>query len=187
MYINNIQSLNKQKEIMKIRIGERLRVFRRAKGWTQQQLGRLFEIPSSTVSKMETGQSSVPAEMIPLMSDQFGVVAEVFFCEDTHEPYGYDVIKNLLYKMMDKDAADVEAKKEFIKCYSCFEEMMRNAENNVGHQRLFDFLYISLLYAAEGENGLKDIEFFYRVMNEADIPRDKSIFYKGFQERATLK
>ena len=54
-------------------LGESIRELRRAKDLTQEELGKLLEMTSQTVSKWERNESYPDAEMLPKLADALGV------------------------------------------------------------------------------------------------------------------
>ncbi len=58
------------------RFGEKLRVLRKRRGFTQEQIGELLAVSRPYVAKLERGEKMPNAPMIIKIADIFGVTAD---------------------------------------------------------------------------------------------------------------
>lgn len=56
-----------------LRLGERVRDARNARGWSQEALGRYIGLPAQRIGRIEAGQGYVPIEVIELLAAAFDV------------------------------------------------------------------------------------------------------------------
>ncbi|RIK43733.1 MAG: XRE family transcriptional regulator [Chloroflexi bacterium] len=64
------------------RFGEKLRVLRKEKEFTLQQLGDLLQVHHTFVSQLETGKRTPNAAMILKIADLFGVTTDVLMRDE---------------------------------------------------------------------------------------------------------
>jgi transcriptional regulator with XRE-family HTH domain len=66
------------------RVGARLRQFRQALGWSQDELGKRLKMTAATVSRYETGDLQIDADDLPVVAAHLGVHPADFFLESGH-------------------------------------------------------------------------------------------------------
>jgi transcriptional regulator with XRE-family HTH domain len=64
------------------RVGERLRGYREARGWSQEELSRRLGLTRMTISRYESGERQIQADMLPAIAEALGVHPARFFLED---------------------------------------------------------------------------------------------------------
>ena len=64
-----------------MRVGERLRQLREARGINQEDLARLLGLTRATVSRYENGDQQIRADELPGIADKLGVHPAEFFLE----------------------------------------------------------------------------------------------------------
>jgi transcriptional regulator with XRE-family HTH domain len=68
------------------RLGERLARLRRARGWSQRELGARLGLKSQEVSKLEAGIRRPRADLLPRMSEVFGVSSDYLLTGSSFPP-----------------------------------------------------------------------------------------------------
>src|SRR5712691_1975853 len=66
------------------RVGARLRQFRQARGWSQDELGKRLKMTAATVSRYETGDLQIDADQLPVIAELLGVHPADFYLESGH-------------------------------------------------------------------------------------------------------
>lgn len=64
------------------RVGEQLRRYREAKGWTQDELGRRLNVTKITVSRYESGERQLQADTLPEVAEVLGIHPARFFLDE---------------------------------------------------------------------------------------------------------
>ena len=62
-------------------LGERIQKYRKMKGLSQEELGKLLHISRQTISKWESNQSSPDIQSCKAMADVFGISLEELLVE----------------------------------------------------------------------------------------------------------
>ncbi len=70
---------------MKLNIGPNIRKYRKEKGMTQEQLAEYLGVSSQAVSRWESGTTYPDLELIPVLSNLFGVSIDVLFDLKEHQ------------------------------------------------------------------------------------------------------
>ena len=60
-------------------IGERIAVFRKTKGFTQEELASAIGVSAQSVSKWETGTTMPDILLLPVLADLFDVTVDALF------------------------------------------------------------------------------------------------------------
>jgi len=111
-------------EIDKKLIGNKIRILRESKGWTQQNLGLKIGISQNNITSIEKGKKFVSMEKVYKILEVFDISLDDFFedvliaCENSKEDdLFYDTLKNSLTAM---ELEDLKMTKKLIqKIYSC--------------------------------------------------------------------
>ena len=111
-------------EIDKKLIGNKIRILRESKGWTQQNLGLKIGISQNNITSIEKGKKFVSMEKVYKILEVFDISLDDFFedvliaCENSKEDdLFYDTLKNSLTAM---ELEDLKMTKRLIqKIYSC--------------------------------------------------------------------
>ena len=93
-------------EIDKKLIGNKIRILRESKGWTQQNLGLKIGISQNNITSIEKGKKFVSMEKVYKILEVFDISLDDFFedvliaCENSKEDdLFYDTLKNSLTAM----------------------------------------------------------------------------------------
>jgi len=93
-------------EIDKKIIGNKIRILRESKGWTQQNLGLKIGISQNNITSIEKGKKFVSMEKVYKILEVFDISLDDFFedvliaCENSKEDdLFYDTLKNSLTAM----------------------------------------------------------------------------------------
>src|SRR4029453_1085284 len=65
-------------------VGMRLRQFRQARGWSQDELARRLRVTAATISRYETGDLQIDPDQLPVIAELLGVHPCDFFLESGH-------------------------------------------------------------------------------------------------------
>lgn len=74
--MRNYKSLIKGVDIMKLSIGENIKLFRKAKDITQEQLAEMLNVSSQSVSKWELGICYPDMELLPMLAEIFEITVD---------------------------------------------------------------------------------------------------------------
>ena len=74
--MRNYKSLIKGVDIMKLSIGENIKLFRKAKDITQEQLAEMLNISSQSVSRWELGICYPDMELLPMLAEIFEITVD---------------------------------------------------------------------------------------------------------------
>lgn len=66
-------------------LGERIQKYRKMKGLSQEELGKLLHVSRQTISKWESNQSSPDIQSCKAMADVFGISLEELLNESKKE------------------------------------------------------------------------------------------------------
>lgn len=98
-------------------IGNNLKVFREANGFTQERVASFLGIERGTLSNYELGTRDTPVNVIMKLSDLYGVEMADFFEEDEVKIKDALVCSFRMETLSDKDMAVVSNFKEVVKSY----------------------------------------------------------------------
>ena len=105
-------------EIDKKLIGNKIRILRESKGWTQQNLGLKIGISQNNITSIEKGKKFVSMEKVYKILEVFDISLDDFFedvliaCENSKEDdLFYDTLKNSLTAM---ELEDLKMNKKLI-------------------------------------------------------------------------
>lgn len=74
-------------------LGEKLRFFRTAEGYTQAEMARMLQVERSTYTYYEAGKTQPDLQTVLILSRFYGVSME-FLADDTHVPFaGEDFLR----------------------------------------------------------------------------------------------
>ena len=71
-------------------IGKNIARFRKAKGWTQAELGELIGVSNQAVSKWELGTTAPDVMLLPALADAFGCYIDELFSREVKTEIHYD-------------------------------------------------------------------------------------------------
>ncbi|MBE6699694.1 MAG: helix-turn-helix transcriptional regulator [Ruminococcaceae bacterium] len=71
-------------------IGKNIASFRKAKGWTQAELGELIGVSNQAVSKWELGTTAPDVMLLPALADAFGCYIDELFSREVKTEIHYD-------------------------------------------------------------------------------------------------
>lgn len=74
--MRNYKSLIKGVDIMKLSIGENIKLFRKAKDITQEQLAEMLNVSSQSVSRWELGICYPDMELLPMLAEIFEITVD---------------------------------------------------------------------------------------------------------------
>lgn len=74
--MRNYKSLIKGVDIMKLSIGENIKLFRKAKDITQEQLAEMLNVSSQSVSRWELGTCYPDMELLPMLAEIFEITVD---------------------------------------------------------------------------------------------------------------
>lgn len=74
--MRNYKSLIKGVDIMKLSIGENIKLFRKAKDITQEQLAEMLNVSSQSVSRWELGICYPDMEFLPMLAEIFEITVD---------------------------------------------------------------------------------------------------------------
>ena len=74
--MRNYKSLIKEVDIMKLSIGENIKLFRKAKDITQEQLAEMLNVSSQSVSRWESGICYPDMELLPMLAEIFEITVD---------------------------------------------------------------------------------------------------------------
>lgn len=81
--MRNYKSLIKGVDIMKLSIGENIKLFRKAKDITQEQLAEMLNVSSQSVSRWELGICYPDMEFLPMLAEIFEITVDKLLGVDT--------------------------------------------------------------------------------------------------------
>ena len=76
-------------------IGKNIACFRKAKGWTQAELGEKIGVSNQSVSKWESETSMPDVMLLPALADAFGCYIDELFSRDIKTEIHYDLCTEL--------------------------------------------------------------------------------------------
>lgn len=69
-------------ELDYVAIGERIRIIRKAKGFTQEKLCEKLDISKTHISRIETGRTKLSLSLLVNIANYFGVTADNLLCDN---------------------------------------------------------------------------------------------------------
>lgn len=141
IYFNEAKTLDEKKHMANEQVGKKVKRLRTAKKLTQKEFAIKYKIRggNSGISKIERGQRSIKAEMLPILAEDGNTTVEQFFREDV------TVARNVIYNClsnMNIDGNHIEPIMKYV------DSVSKAAIENVGYTKLFDLLFTVLRTAS---------------------------------------
>jgi transcriptional regulator with XRE-family HTH domain len=110
-------------------IGQKIRLLRQNKGWSQEAAANLLHISTPAFSKIETGITDVTLSRLEEISAVFGLTAaQLLSLDDNGRLENANLTQELLSKRLDSlDIEKIEIQEKLIKLYEAIRQVEREA------------------------------------------------------------